>query len=410
MQYASAAGAGLALALILVSSEEASSATFTGVGDLPGGAVHSIATGLSADGSAVVGHSASASGVEAFRKVSGSAIEGLGDLPGNAFHSVANGTSADGSVVVGASAGSEPTVLQAFRWTEASQMVTLPDFWAAATFWHEATDVTADGAIIAGWNYFEFVSQTSFGVWLIEDDTLLWQQEAPSNHPLGQLVAPEVRAISADGSVWAGVAAFDVGPIDGIVWTAGGSVITFIEEGSGADVHGLSADGVTAVGALVDQAYAWTASTGVVLLGDLPGGSFASSALDASADGSIIVGYGTTELGTEAFVWDAENGMRHLGELLACRGAPATGWAQLSQAVAISDDATTVAGWGINPDGDTEAWAAELAFLAAACGGTPARLPAMSPAAAAILIALIALIALIPARARRVSKDRVIRS
>jgi probable HAF family extracellular repeat protein len=402
VKHTPAAGLAFGLALFLSASRDASAAAFAGVGDLPGGSTYSIATGLSADGSTVVGHSGSASGVEAFRRVSGSTIEGLGDLAGGIFESRANAVSADGSVVVGAGAGSEPSVTQAFRWTAGAQMVALPDFWAGATFWHEATDVTADGAIAAGWNYIPFPpgNQASFGVWLIEGSSLSWEQEAPDDHPLyGQLVAPEVRGISADGGVWAGILAFEAGPKEGVVWSAGGSVLTFIDEGSAGEVHGLSADGETAVGELGGQAYSWTAGGGVVLLGDLPGGSFDSTALDASADGSFVVGYGTTDVGTEAFVWDATNGMRHLGDLLACRGAPAIGWTKLSRGVAISDDAGTVAGYGINPQGDTEAWTADVAFLAASCGG-PAKAPATWPGGAAILVGLLIAVGLNAARHR----------
>ena len=41
----------------------------------------------------------------------------------------------------------------------------------------------------------------------------------------------------------------------------------------------------------------------LVGLGDLPGGTFASSASDVNADGSVIVGRGTSANGPEAFRW-----------------------------------------------------------------------------------------------------------
>jgi probable HAF family extracellular repeat protein len=59
-------------------------ATFTGLGDLPGGSFISLANGVSADGSVVVGRGASASGNEASRWTSGTGMVGLGDLPGGA--------------------------------------------------------------------------------------------------------------------------------------------------------------------------------------------------------------------------------------------------------------------------------------------------------------------------------------
>jgi probable HAF family extracellular repeat protein len=387
-----AAVALIAFAQLLAAPSESSAATFTAVGDLPGGSFHSIAAGLSADGSTVVGRSNSASGPEAFRRANGSTIEGLGDLAGGAFSSEATAVSADGSIVVGASDGDLPPLSRAFRWTDGSGMEAIPDFWGG-TLWHVAQDVTADGSIVAGWNYLEFLGYlVGFNGWLVQGNTLLWQLETLTQTPYGQAHSPEVRAISADGSVWAGMVIFDPeGLREGVVWTDGGSVVTFIDNGAGVQLHGLSADGTTAVGAIANEAFAWTATGGVVPLGDLAGGSFASSALDASADGSVVVGYGTTELGSEAFVWDAANGMRHLGDLLACRGAAPTGWTKLSRAVAVSDDARTIAGWGINPQGDTEAWTATVPFLAIPCG--PATIPTTSNGGVAILVGLMVAVA-----------------
>jgi probable HAF family extracellular repeat protein len=50
-------------------------------------------------------------------------------------------------------------------------------------------------------------------------------------------------------------------------------------------------------------------------MGDLPGGTFSSSAKGISADGKVIVGFGTTSYGEEAFRWTEETGMVSLGNL-----------------------------------------------------------------------------------------------
>jgi len=44
-------------------------------------------------------------------------------------------------------------------------------------------------------------------------------------------------------------------------------------------------------------------------LGDLPGGEFYSEAHAVSADGSVVVGYSGSALGSEAFRWTREDGM-----------------------------------------------------------------------------------------------------
>ena len=71
--------------------------SFLGLGDLPGGTTASVAHGVSADGSVVVGISNSSNGWEAFLWTPQTAMLGLGDLPPNPpFESRAEAVSADG--------------------------------------------------------------------------------------------------------------------------------------------------------------------------------------------------------------------------------------------------------------------------------------------------------------------------
>jgi len=104
----------------------------------------------------------------------------------------------------------------------------------------------------------------------------------------------------------------------------------------------------------------WTAGTGMVSLGDLAGGYVDGAAYDVTPSGSVIVGTSKSEFGDEAFVWDAANGMRSLRDVLINDvGLDLSGW-WLSYARGISDDGQSIVGWGINPNGDTEAWVATL--------------------------------------------------
>jgi probable HAF family extracellular repeat protein len=97
-------------------------------------------------------------------------------------------------------------------------------------------------------------------------------------------------------------------------------------------------------------------------LGDLAGGSFYSGASGVSADGSVVVGYGNSESGTEAFIWDSTKGMQSLYTVLTGYGIDLTGWT-LSSAMDISDDGKTIVGYGYNPDGNMEAWIADLHII-----------------------------------------------
>jgi len=128
--------------------------------------------------------------------------------------------------------------------------------------------------------------------------------------------------------------------------------------------NAVSADGSFVVGgsasaSTVREAFIWDATHGMRGLGDLPGGDLDSDALGVSADGSVVVGVGHTSAGLEAFVWDAENGMRSLQVMLTSLGIDLTGW-QLTQAVSVSADGSTIAGSALNPAGAAEAFIAVI--------------------------------------------------
>jgi probable HAF family extracellular repeat protein len=116
----------------------ASAATFTGLGDLPGGAFSSEAFAISADGKVVVGRSAVFFGQEeAFRWTASGGMVGLGNLPGGAS-TTAYAASADGSTVVGRSGWQSTAIV----WTEATGMI--------PTYGTVAFAVSGNGSAIAG--------------------------------------------------------------------------------------------------------------------------------------------------------------------------------------------------------------------------------------------------------------------
>ncbi len=98
----------------------------------------------------------------------------------------------------------------------------------------------------------------------------------------------------------------------------------------------------------------------MVGLGDLAGGIFDSEALAVSADGSVLVGFGTSASGQVAFIWDQTNSMRNLRDVLVNDfSLDLTGWT-LSRATGISADGLTIVGRGNNPSGFDEAWIATI--------------------------------------------------
>ncbi|MBL9032688.1 MAG: PEP-CTERM sorting domain-containing protein [Phycisphaerae bacterium] len=109
----------------------------------------------------------------------------------------------------------------------------------------------------------------------------------------------------------------------------------------GSRAEAVSADGLVVVGSLLgspQQAIRWTALSGTEPLGTLPGAS-SSSALAASADGSVIVGWSAGPSPSRAFRWTPSGGMC---ELLPVPGSMPGAFG--TSALAVSADGRTAAG------------------------------------------------------------------
>jgi probable HAF family extracellular repeat protein len=307
------------------------------------------AAAVSADGAVVVG--AQPSGVPphgvAIRWNADGSVQFLGTAPTlpTDVGSGAGDLSADGTVVVG---GMRTLVgnPEAFRWTEATGMVGLGGL-PGSPVWSSASGVSADGTVIVG---------QARGLTMApnENHAFRWTAET------GMVALPRpanatfagANGISADGSVIIG--RMDVGHPPG------------------------------PPGESQDVAFRWTSATGMVSLGDLPGGTVNSTAFDVSADGSVIVGIGETaaEPGVpsvnEAFYWTTDAGMRNLREVLVSFGATnLDGWL-LTEARGVSADGLTVVGTAISPAGVQQAFVATIP--------EPSTVALVSVAAAALLV------------------------
>jgi probable HAF family extracellular repeat protein len=128
----------------------------------------------------------------------------------------------------------------------------------------------------------------------------------------------------------------------------GGSVVSFANavSANGQVVTGESSS--TLSGTTRREAFRWTSTNGMVGLGDLPGGNFDSHAYALSADGRVIVGYSSSSNGTEAFRWTTANGMTQLGDF--------AGGLLNSIAYAVSADGAIVVGYGYTATTSHEAF------------------------------------------------------
>jgi uncharacterized membrane protein len=153
-----------------------------------------------------------------------------------------------------------------------------------------------------------------------------------------------VRGISADGAVLAVSSSDTFG--GNYAWIGSpDSGFTNVGTLSGplgfASAGGLSSDGLVLVGSSSSsqgtQAFRWDAVQGMVGLGFLPGDD-RSSASDANVDGSVIVGTSGVGADSQAFAWTATTGMIPLGIL------PGTPGTLGSAARAVSDDGGVIVG------------------------------------------------------------------
>jgi uncharacterized membrane protein len=132
-----------------------------------------------------------------------------------------------------------------------------------------------------------------------------------------------------------------------------------LNSGQLSQATGVSGNGQVVVGwggsSLGTQAWR-TATAGLLAMGDLPGGTFASYAVAASNDGTVQVGQGQSATGTTAVRWTTA-GMTSLGDL--------SGGTVFSAASAVNSDGTVVVGQSGATNGVT-------AFRWATAGGLAA--------------------------------------
>lgn len=349
------AGISLGVALLAASSAHAApKPSFMGLGHIYPDHEPSVAFGVNADGSVVVGRGRNSTfngAGEAFRWTEATGMVGLGDLPGGEFNSTASAVSGDGSIVVGYGRSATSQPLTAMRWTEATGLMSIGDLPGGIEY-GAAADISADGTTIVGNSSSSFSNAEAFR-WTAE--TGMVGLGVPSSSALG---------VSADGEVIVGYMNGSPRPFR---WTSATGVVNLGLPAGGFSkgfAHDVSADGSTVVGYVETptgeyRGFLWRDGQGYQLLDFLPGDEL-SNARDISADGTRIVGH-SRHFGTfRAALWQGPHVVRDLKEMLELDfGLDLSGW-ELWEAYAISADGTTIVGFGENPQGGEEAWRAVI--------------------------------------------------
>jgi probable HAF family extracellular repeat protein len=326
-----------------------------------------VPSGVSADGSAIVGWGKFSNFLEGLIWTQKGAVAGLGFLPGG-NSSVANGVNANGTVVVGSA--NTPGFNHAFSWTPSGGMVDLGLLLASTDSW--ASGVSADGSVVVGSSgnqAFTWSAPTGMvGLGFLPG----WNGSAASG-------------VSADGKV---VVGSSNGPIQGgrsqshaFRWTASTGMVDLgiFPYGNYSFASATSANGDVVVGYAdtfivvcgvtygdLQEAFRWTAATGIVGLGFLTPQPSYSVAAATNSDGNVVVGVSQSATGRHPFWWSPNTGMLDLEDLVPGFFLPGAD----NYATGVSADGTEIVGYG--PAGG-QLWTAWLVSLPQkfANGGDP---------------------------------------
>lgn len=323
---------------------------FIPLGDLPGGATNSVAYGVSADGLVVVGASSSASGTTPFVWTSGGGLTALPTLAGGT-NATAYAVSANGSIIVG---GSESAAgPQACLWSNglASGLGDL----SGGAFQSEARDVSDDGTVIVG--YATSASGREAFRWTGGTLTGLGDLAGGSYQSEAHAVTPDGTRVTGYGSA-ANQHIFTWNALDGMQDYYAGAGAYGISANGGQLVGYINATFIipNIITLNYRRAARWNGGTATVLGPESSGQSVDSVFNGMTPDAALAVGSFKNSSGPYyAVSHDAFNGLRTIKEVLTTAGLDMTGW-ELTAATAISADGSVIVGYGTNPAGQTEAW------------------------------------------------------
>ncbi len=377
--------------ILLLPGPVLSAATFTLLGDLPGGQVRATARALSSDGSIVAGTGHVESGSQAWVWNQNDGFVILPSISDNG-RSAVFGMSDDGEVVVG-EARNLFNKDQAVLWTRqrdrSYRATALPvpvgskfEFGGGFPLNMVAYAVSGDGSIIVGQG--ETNENTGGRVF----EAFYWTRstgvQAMGNLSNGSFLRTvrdidgisttvtkpaysSARDIDRSGTFAVGPSRSSIRPAPST--TPASEVFRFrFGEGTisglgdlqdppfSSTAEAISADGSTITGQARDPdlgqvAFRYTDETGMVALGDLPTGSTVATGLGANASGTVIVGRGTVERDvsitnntSRAFIWTESLGLRDLAEVAGLTAAELGPNGFLEEALAVSDDGLTIAG------------------------------------------------------------------
>lgn len=358
----------IAIAVFLsLPAARAATGVFRPLPDLPGGAAESLAWGVSRDGSTIVGTSADALGQAAVRWTDAGVHALDADATGVRPY-VAFAVSGDGRAVTGVTGpGMRGYIWSASPDASGHRTRVLPALPAAAFPMTRAHDIDDAGRFVVGYSHTPDSTPAAPRIQAVYWDAHV---SPPVVHPLGstsaELPITNAIAVSGDGLTITGDAR-GPGSIVPFVISRGAPAISALPVPflSTTDALGaISRDGRVVVGGVGGRAFRYDTS---IRLLDTPINGWATFAQALSDDGSTIVGWaqGPNVGDSLAVIWDDDGHAHRLDHWLSAEHhVPLTGWS-LVAATGVSGDGRTIVGYGINPDGRTQAFAVVIPAPAA---------------------------------------------
>lgn len=317
----------------------------------PLGETNLVPISMTADGSKIVGSAYFGAPVFTWTADEGVVIIGGGCDAGQPM------ISGDGSTIFG-TACDEFGQGQAAKWVGGEDWQVLgsvPGAVPCGTSLSSGWGVNYDGSKGVGLVWLAQICRAHAGMWDLDamDGAVDLGSTVPDR-------ATRANAISGDGHVIAGWQDDAFGSRQGAIWVDGVEQDLLTADGKHVgEVFSINYDGSVMTGTYIpygesENGWVWTAQNGFTVIQGL---AFFPTVLplDATEDGSIVVGMFRERLNgtTRPFVYQHKKATL-LADILRKKGL-AQGW-DLRTIAAISDDGTTLTGWGLNPDGYIEGY------------------------------------------------------
>jgi uncharacterized membrane protein len=338
-------------------------ARFVGLGDLPGGLIGSYVSDVTPSGEVIVGTSEGAAGRQGVRWQYDQITALANEL------SSARGVSPDGRYIAG---GIGTSVFSGGFWHGTGPFVSVyePAYepLAPAMYWMvRGIAALDDGQIIGDCVQQGISGSAGFDCRFTPPDTLaivanmthVFDADAQGNR-VGTRLPSRYEASFAGAQAYFNERALpypegtcmrpNICHTEAHGLTTGGGVIVGIGR-----LPPVAPETSSASDGLLETAFTYSTSEGMLRLPDLVGGDDASGAYAVTEDGRVVGGFGDSGEGPRATLW-IDRLARTVEDLLASAGAsPPTGW-RLLDVTDFSADGRTLIGNGLNADGNPEGY------------------------------------------------------